>query len=122
MTDRSLVNPGRKEDPPMKAAVVHDFTKALSIRMCPSRSPAPVRFSSRSRPLACATPTSMRPTAIGRSSRRPPFIPGHEGVGIVEEVGPGVKHAAGGRPGRHAVARRGLRRLRVLHRRLGDAV
>ena len=39
-----------------------------------------------SRPAACATPTSTRRTATGQSDQ-PPFIPGHEAVGVVEQVG-----------------------------------
>ena len=42
-----------------------------------------------------------------------PLIPGHEGVGIVEEVGDGRRARRGRRPGRHAVAGHGLRRLRA---------
>ena len=51
-------------------------------------------------PRASATPISTPPTATGRSSRRLPFIPGHEGVGYV--------------------AARGLRRAR--HVKEGDRV
>ena len=51
-----------------------------------------------------------------------PLIPGHEGVGIVEELGAGVERLKIGERGGHALAGVRLRRLRVLHRRVGDAV
>ena len=44
------------------------------------------------RPAASVTPTSTPRAASGRSSPRLPFIPGHEGVGIVTELGPGNSH------------------------------
>ncbi|MBC7403579.1 MAG: alcohol dehydrogenase catalytic domain-containing protein [Microbacteriaceae bacterium] len=40
------------------------------------------------------TPAISRPlasSATGRSSRHPPLVPGHEGVGIVEKLGEGVR-------------------------------
>ena len=52
----------------------------------------------------------------------PPFVPGHEGVGIVERVGAGVTACRRGGPRRRAVARLGVRRVRVLRVGLGDAV
>jgi propanol-preferring alcohol dehydrogenase len=74
----------------MKAAVVHDFTKELSIeevaRPEPGDGEVLVRIETSG---LCHTDIHaahgdwpIKPT--------PPFIPGHEGVGIVEKVGPGV--------------------------------
>ena len=51
----------------------------------------------------------------------PPFIPGHEGVGVVVKEGPGATlHKPGDRV--DPVARIGVRALQVLRRGLGDAV
>ena len=52
----------------------------------------------------------------------PPFIPGHEGVGIVEELGVGVDGGRARRPCGNAVARLRLRHVRLLRVRLGDAL
>ena len=50
----------------MKAAVVHEFKKPLSIEEVPVPEVGPGQVWSRSRPRACATPTCTRPTATGR--------------------------------------------------------
>ena len=77
----------------MKAAIVHSFDQPLSPRgRAGSRRPAPSRCSCASRRAASATPTSTPRAASGRSSPNPPFIPGHEGVGIIERLGPGNPH------------------------------
>ena len=52
----------------------------------------------------------------------PPFVPGHEGVGIVEELGSGVIEVATRRARRAAVARLRVRDVRLLRVRLGDAL
>jgi alcohol dehydrogenase, propanol-preferring len=74
----------------MKAAVVHDFTKVLSLDEVPTPEPGPgqIRVKVETSGL-CHTDIHaahgdwpIKPT--------PPFIPGHEGVGIVDQVGPGV--------------------------------
>ena len=56
---------------------------------------APARFSSRWSPRACATPTSA-PRPEASRSRCPASSVGHEGAGIVHEVGAGVTRV---RPG-----------------------
>jgi len=76
----------------MKAAVVHDFTKPLSVEEVPD-------------PVAGAEQVLVRLQACGLCHTdihaahgewpvkpRPPFIPGHEGVGTIERVGPGNPH------------------------------
>lgn len=74
----------------MKAAVVHDFTKSLSFKDVakPEVGPGQVLVRVETAGL-CHTDIHaahgdwpVKPT--------PPFIPGHEGVGIVEQVGQGV--------------------------------
>ena len=52
----------------------------------------------------------------------PPFVPGHEGVGIVVEVAPGVTEVARRRPSRDALAGLRVRRLRLLRLGPGDVV
>ena len=52
----------------------------------------------------------------------PPFIPGHEGVGIVERARPRRDRGRGRRSRRNALARLRLRHLRLLRLGLGDAL
>ena len=74
----------------MKAAVVHDFTKPLSLEDVPKPEPAPGEV------LVKVETAGLCHTDIHAAhgdwpvKPTPPFIPGHEGVGIVEQVGPGV--------------------------------
>ena len=74
----------------MKAAVVHDFTKALSYQDVPQPKPGPGEV------LVKVETAGLCHTDIHAAhgdwpvKPTPPFIPGHEGVGIVEQVGPGV--------------------------------
>jgi alcohol dehydrogenase, propanol-preferring len=74
----------------MKAAVVHDFTKALSYEDVPKPKPGPGEI------LVKVETAGLCHTDIHAAhgdwpvKPTPPFIPGHEGVGIVEQVGPGV--------------------------------
>ena len=74
----------------MKAAVVHDFTKPLSVEDVPKPEPGPGEV------LVKVETAGLCHTDIHAAhgdwpvKPTPPFIPGHEGVGIVEQVGPGV--------------------------------
>ena len=74
----------------MKAAVVHDFTKPLSLEDVPKPEPGPGEV------LVKVETAGLCHTDIHAAhgdwpvKPTPPFIPGHEGVGIVEQVGPGV--------------------------------
>jgi propanol-preferring alcohol dehydrogenase len=74
----------------MKAAVVHDFTKVLSLEEVPTPEP------SLGEVLVKVETSGLCHTDIHAAhgdwpfKPTPPFIPGHEGVGIVEKVGPGV--------------------------------
>jgi alcohol dehydrogenase, propanol-preferring len=76
----------------MKAAVVHDFTKSLSIDETPRPVPGPGEV------LVKVETAGLCHTDIHAAhgdwpvKPAPPFIPGHEGVGIVERVGPGNAH------------------------------
>ncbi len=74
----------------MKAAVVHDFTKPLSYEDVPKPVPGPGEV------LVKVETSGVCHTDIHAAHGDwpvkpvPPFIPGHEGVGIVEQVGEGV--------------------------------
>ena len=74
----------------MKAAVIHDFTKLLSLEVVPTPEPGPGEV------LVKVETTGLCRTDIHAAhgdwpvKPSPPFIPGHEDVGIIEQVGPGV--------------------------------
>jgi alcohol dehydrogenase, propanol-preferring len=74
----------------MKAAIVHDFTKLLSLDEVPTPEPGHGQV------LVKVETSGLCHTDIHAAhgdwpiKPAPPFIPGHEGVGIVEKVGPGV--------------------------------
>jgi len=74
----------------MKAAVVHDFTQTLKVAETPKPQPGPGQV------LVKVETAGLCHTDIHAAhgdwpvKPTPPFIPGHEGVGIVEQVGPGV--------------------------------
>lgn len=74
----------------MKAAVVNDFTKALDIEETPKPVPGPGEVLVKIETAGlCHTDIHA---AHGDWPVKPtlPLIPGHEGVGIVEQFGPGV--------------------------------
>ncbi len=75
----------------MKAAVVHEFGKALSIEDVPI--PEVVPGSILVKVAACGVCHTDLHAADGDwpIKPKPPFIPGHEGVGFVAAVGAGVK-------------------------------
>ena len=74
----------------MKAAVVHDFTQPLSIERRPQPEPSDGQVLVRIE--ACGLCHTDIHAAHGDWPIKPtlPLIPGHEGVGIVEALGPGV--------------------------------
>jgi alcohol dehydrogenase, propanol-preferring len=74
----------------MHAAVVHDFTRPLALEDVPTPEPGPGEVLVRIETSGlCHTDIHA---AHGDWPVKPslPFIPGHEGVGIVERLGPGV--------------------------------
>jgi propanol-preferring alcohol dehydrogenase len=76
----------------MKAAVVHDHTRPLAIEDVPISEPGPEQVLVRIEASGlCHTDIHA---ARGEWPVKPalPFIPGHEGVGVVERVGPGNAH------------------------------
>jgi propanol-preferring alcohol dehydrogenase len=78
----------------MKAAVVHDFARPLVVGDVPKPVPA------RGRVLVRIEASGLCHTDIHAAhgdwpvKPHPPFTPGHEGVGIVEVLGPGVTEVA----------------------------
>ena len=80
----------------MKAAVVHEFGKMLSVEEVPTPSPGPGQV------LVKVEASGLCHTDIHAAGGdwpakpTPPFIPGHEGVGIVERVGAGVTRVSEG--------------------------
>lgn len=80
----------------MKAAVVHDFHQPLVIEDIPI--PEPGHGQVLVRLETCGVCHTDIHAAHGDWPVKPspPFVPGHEGVGIVERVGPGVRGVAEG--------------------------
>jgi alcohol dehydrogenase, propanol-preferring len=77
-----------------RAAVVHDFTEPLTVEQVPAVSLETGQV--RVRVEACGLCHTDIHAAHGDWPVKPtpPFIPGHEGVGIVSELGPGVGELA----------------------------
>jgi propanol-preferring alcohol dehydrogenase len=82
----------------MKAAVVHQFGKPLTIDQVPVPVPGPGEV------LVKIIATGVCHTDLHAADGdwpvkpNPPFIPGHEGAGIVVATGPGVTHVKEGDP------------------------
>ncbi len=80
----------------MKAAVVYEFGKPLAIEEVPVPEPGPGRI------LVEIAATGVCHTDLHAADGdwpvkpKPPFIPGHEGVGNVVAVGTGVRHVKEG--------------------------
>jgi propanol-preferring alcohol dehydrogenase len=98
MTTTSSPQPGTSEAAPTtyRAAVVHEFGSPLTVEQVPmpELGPGQVRVK-----VEC---TGLCHTDIHAANGdwpvkpSPPFIPGHEGVGAVTELGPGVSELAVG--------------------------
>ena len=74
----------------MKAAVVHDFTKSLSVEERPKPVPGAGEVLVRVETAGLCHTDIHAAHGDWPVKPTPPFIPGHEGVGIVEQVGSGV--------------------------------
>ena len=106
----------------MKAAVVTDFTQPLEIQDRPVPEPGPGQVLVRIEASGLCHTDIHAAHGDWPVKPTPPFVPGHEGVGIVERVGAGVTAAPVGDRVAIAVARPRLRPLRLLRQRLGDAL
>ena len=80
----------------MRAAVVHGFGRPLTIEEAPVPKPGPGQIQVRIQ--ACGVCHTDLHAADGDwpVKPKPPFIPGHEGVGYVSAVGAGVRHVKEG--------------------------
>ncbi len=80
----------KKEELLMQAAVVSEFNKELSLQSVPKPKPGPGQALVKIQ--ACGVCHTDLHAAQGDWPVKPklPLIPGHEGVGIVEEIGEGV--------------------------------
>ena len=103
----------------MKAAVVREFGKPLKIEEVPI--PTPGHGELLIKVIANGVCHTDLHAADGDwpAKPTPPFIPGHEGAGIVTAIGAGRHRIQGGRSGRGRLAARRLRRVRVLPNRMG---
>jgi propanol-preferring alcohol dehydrogenase len=90
--------PQTSETPPTtyRAAVVHEFGSPLTVEQVPMRELGPGQV--RVKVEACGLCHTDIHAASGDWPIKPspPFIPGHEGVGIVTELAPGVSEVAVG--------------------------
>jgi propanol-preferring alcohol dehydrogenase len=80
----------------MKAAVVHGFGKPLSIDEVPVPTPGAAQILVRMAATGVCHTDLHAAEGDWPVKPRPPFIPGHEGVGHVVAVGPGVAHVREG--------------------------
>jgi propanol-preferring alcohol dehydrogenase len=80
----------------MKAAVVHDFTAPLVLEEVPTPQPGPGEILVRIETSGLCHTDIHAARGDWPIKPNPPFIPGHEGVGIVEHLGEGVTEVAVG--------------------------
>lgn len=74
----------------MKAAVVHEFTSPLRIEIRTTPEPGPGQVLVRIEASGLCHTDIHAARGEWPVKPSPPFIPGHEGVGLVEALGPGV--------------------------------
>jgi propanol-preferring alcohol dehydrogenase len=80
----------------MKAAVVEDFMWPLAVKYVPKPIPGPGEIVVRIETSGLCHTDIHAAHGDWPIKPAPPFIPGHEGVGIVEKLGPGVIEVAVG--------------------------
>ena len=80
----------------MRAAVVHAFDQALRIEDRPVPEPGPGQIVVRMETCGICHTDIHAAHGDWPIKPTPPFVPGHEGVGIVERLGSGVAHLAEG--------------------------
>jgi propanol-preferring alcohol dehydrogenase len=80
----------------MRAAVVHSFDQPLRVDDVPKPDPGPGQVIVKIETCGLCHTDIHAAHGDWPIKPSPPFIPGHEGVGIVEQVGPGVLHVAEG--------------------------
>jgi len=82
----------------MKAAVVHEFGKPLEIEEVPIPTPGPDEVLIRVVANGVCHTDLHAAAGDWPVKPKPPFIPGHEGAGVVAALGPGVKGLKEGDP------------------------
>jgi propanol-preferring alcohol dehydrogenase len=80
----------------MKAAVVEEFTRPLVVKQVPKPVAGPGEIVVRVETSGLCHTDIHAAHGDWPVKPSPPFIPGHEGIGIVEEAGPGVNEVAVG--------------------------
>ncbi|MEU1086178.1 alcohol dehydrogenase AdhP [Streptomyces sp. NPDC005576] len=80
----------------MKAAVVHSFTEPLTVEERPVPTPAPHQVLVRMETSGLCHTDIHAARGDWPVKPAPPFVPGHEGIGVVEAVGDQVSHLAPG--------------------------
>jgi len=80
----------------MKAAVVHDFTKPLRIEEIATPEPGPGEVVVKVETCGVCHTDIHAAHGDWPVKPTPPFVPGHEAVGIVERVGPQVRNVREG--------------------------
>src|SRR6266700_3270353 len=80
----------------MRAAVVHDFSKPLMIQAVPAPQPGAGEILVRIETSGLCHTDIHAANGDWPVKPTPPFVPGHEGVGIVTELGPGVTEVSVG--------------------------
>jgi propanol-preferring alcohol dehydrogenase len=80
----------------MKAAVVREFSKPLAIEEVPVPEPGPGQVQVKIAASGVCHTDLHAVEGDWPVKPKPPFIPGHEGVGFVSGVGSGVKHVKEG--------------------------
>ena len=76
----------------MRAAVVHDFIEPLVVEDVPKPTPGAGQVVVKVEASGLCHTDIHAARGDWPITPTPPFIPGHEGVGIVERVGPGNSH------------------------------
>jgi alcohol dehydrogenase, propanol-preferring len=76
----------------MKAAVVHDFSSPIVIEDVPTPEPGNEQVLVRIEASGLCHTDIHAARGEWPVKPSPPFIPGHEGVGVIERVGPGNPH------------------------------
>jgi len=78
----------------MRAAVVEDFAKPLVMRDAPKPTAGHGEIVVRMETSGLCHTDIHAAHGDWPVKPKPPFIPGHEGIGIVEQLGPGVREVA----------------------------
>ena len=78
----------------MRAAVVEDFAKPLVVRDVAKPIAGPGEIVVRMETSGLCHTDIHAAHGDWPVKPKPPFIPGHEGIGIVEQLGPGVREVA----------------------------